>query len=339
MFEEFLRELRQMSQPVEVPIPLELDSKGYLDRCCPHPECQASFKVDSQDWTDKVPDDLATCPKCGGRSEPTTFNTPSQNDYIAAFAEAYMARQLNDAFSRAARKTRRRRMSSELLNVDICVSYKPGAVYEPSSPDATEPLRQDLSCAKCGCHFSTLGAGYFCPACGFNDPLTDVANTIEMSRKTVELLPSLETSFTQSRDVDSAHTFINQLLESQITQLIAAFQRGTEFLFAQLPNAGTFKYDQNTFQRLDDSSTLWKLATGVTYESILTTSEMECLRIMLQRRHKLGHSQGIVDSTYLKKSGDTSYTIGQRLVTTPEHVLELADVLGRLFDGLRRLVP
>jgi DNA-binding IclR family transcriptional regulator len=60
---------------------------------------------------------------------------------------------------------------------------------------------------------------------------------------------------------------------------------------------------------------------------------------MIQRRHKIGHCQGMVDSRYVQQSGDNSYAVGQRLMTTRQHVLELVDILEKLVTGLKGLVP
>ena len=67
-------------------------------------------------------------------------------------------------------------------------------------------------------------------------------------------------------------------------------------------------------------------------------SEMAELAKMIQRRHKLGHSQGMVDQRYVDKSGDGLYSIGQRLVVRPAHVRRLADIVAKPVAGLRGVV-
>lgn len=339
MFDEFIREIKKLEQPVSVPIDLPLDDRGYLDRSCPTRDCRSEFKVQFDDWRDKVPEDYAVCPKCGCRKEPSEFNTEWQNKYIDEFATAYMSDRLNKALSKAARRTRPQRLASGLLNIDMSVSYNAGPVKLVLPPDAAEALRQDLSCEACQCRFSTIGAGYFCPACGSNSPLSDFERTLEMAQKSMDTLPALKKAFVDSHDEDAAADFEQGFLEDQVENLVTAFQRGTETLFARLPNEATFKRDANLFQRLEDASALWKSAAGTGYDEILDPTEYRFLNIMIHRRHKIGHCQSMVDAKYVQKSGDTSYEVGQRLVVEETQVRQLADVLQKLITALRKLVP
>lgn len=339
MFDEIMRELRRLEKPVSVPIDMPLDDKGYFDRKCPHNECGTDFKVLFEDWKQKVTDEFAVCPKCGEKSEPSDFNTPWQQKYIQDCAHAYMSKQLNDALGRAARRTRPQRLASGLLNIEMSLSFKAGSIAMVLPPSAAETLRQDLTCDACSCRYSTIGTGFFCPACGHNSPLKDVESTIEMARKTVEALPALSETLGKLHDPDIAANFEQQLLEDQVENLVTAFQRGTESLFDRLPNPPASKRDANLFQRTKDASALWKSATTVGYEDILDSQDMEFLRIMVSRRHKIGHCQGLVDAKYVQQSGDSAYEVGQRLVSRPQHVLRLASVLESLINGLMALVP
>ena len=137
MFEEFVRELRnlEMSQDIRFPIDIPLDDNGYLDRTCPHSECRENFKVLFDDWRDKVPDAAAFCPKCGAKDDPKQFNTESQNKFIQEVANAYAVEILNQAMSQAARRTRTKKISTGFFDITMDVSYHAGPtpVVLPSS--------------------------------------------------------------------------------------------------------------------------------------------------------------------------------------------------------------
>ena len=64
MFEDLIRELKPLEEPTQVPIEMSLDEDRYFDRACTNPECGVAFKVQFDDWRDKVPDDEAHCPVC-----------------------------------------------------------------------------------------------------------------------------------------------------------------------------------------------------------------------------------------------------------------------------------
>ena len=56
---------------VKIPIDIQLDDKGYLDRRCPGDSCESEFKVFFDDWTDKVLDERVYCPICRHEAEAT----------------------------------------------------------------------------------------------------------------------------------------------------------------------------------------------------------------------------------------------------------------------------
>ena len=50
---------------MEIPITFQSDKKGYFDRECPNENCLYSFKINMNDWKEKVSDEEVHCPMCG----------------------------------------------------------------------------------------------------------------------------------------------------------------------------------------------------------------------------------------------------------------------------------
>jgi len=333
MFEEFQQALRQMPDTFEIEIELPLDAKGYLDRTCSHDECRQPFKVKFEDWRNKASDVVAFCPKCGAETQAENYNTTEQKRYIKEVGEAYVAEQLNQSFSRAARRTPRETIGGPLFKVSMDVSYTPSRPNKPVANVAEEALRQDFQCEECGCRYSAVGAAYFCPACSHNSAAADFDQTIETTLKAVDLLDKIVETVRVSADADAAANIEQQMLEDQIENLVTALQRATECIFENLPNAPSPPF--NVFQRIDHASQLWKQTTGIGYDDILTENELVELKKMVQRRHKFGHSQGMVDQRYIQNSGDVGYSPGQRLVVKRSDVRSLAAIVVKLVGGLR----
>lgn len=153
----------------------------------------------------------------------------------------------------------------------------------------------------------------------------------------MESLDVIATALEAKHDADLAANIVDQILEDQVENLVTAMQRVTEAMFAELLRASSFKVDANLFQRIDDASKVWRDATGSGYDDMLTAAELDFLKIMVQRRHKIGHGQGMVDQRYVEKSGDTSFEPGQRLVVRAGEVIRLASILEQLVVGLRRV--
>ena len=157
-------------------------------------------------------------------------------------------------------------------------------------------------------------------------------------RETVAGLPSVREALAKVSNPETAEDAIRQLREDQFSRLVGAFERLSEALFYQLPNATSHPKKGNVFQRVGDGSKLWHAASGQGYDWHLTAHELDILAQRFQQRHILGHKQGIVDERYTDQSGDKSYIEGQRLVIRAHDVLELADLVQRLAAGLRQTV-
>jgi hypothetical protein len=113
---------------------------------------------------------------------------------------------------------------------------------------------------------------------------------------------------------------------------VTAFQRYAEALYARGPSATAAR--RNAFQNLTEGSDLWHAAFGKRYGDHLDQSQLAAVTRMFQQRHLLAHRQGLVDEDYIKRSGDTSYRIGQRVVIREASVRECLTLAERLAAGM-----
>lgn len=90
-----------MGDIIRVPIKMQSDEKGYIDRECPNEECLFNFKIKLDDWKEKVSDDEVHCPMCGHIDTSDKWWTQQQLDDIrkiaADYAVNYMTRELDKA--------------------------------------------------------------------------------------------------------------------------------------------------------------------------------------------------------------------------------------------------
>lgn len=61
---------------IKIPITLKSDKKGYLDRECPNEDCEYTFKINMEDWENKVSDEEMHCHLCGHIDTSDQWNTP-----------------------------------------------------------------------------------------------------------------------------------------------------------------------------------------------------------------------------------------------------------------------
>lgn len=304
---------------MEVSIPTDED--GYLDRECPNIICKAEFKVQLDDWKDKVRDEEVFCPVCGHCATSDEWFTEFQQKHLKSAFLAEFQPILDNEMKRMARDFNRGMPKGSLISMSM--SYKPSRPVAVVPIEAAELMRQRYVCESCHCQYAAIGAAFFCPACGHNSAITALKETL----LTIRNLPEVRKVLESGLDRDAMTNTYRIVLEENVCKLVAAFQRFSESAFEMLPNACDFKPRRNIFQNLPQSSDLWEKAIGVRYESMLTPNEWEELQCYFQQRHVLAHKDGLVDGEYLKKTCNRQYQAGQRLVVKESEVMRFADLV------------
>ncbi len=335
MFDNIIQELKKLERGIPVSIPIPIDNDGYLDRRCPSEACLADFKVLMEDWDHKFSAAQVFCPICREEAKSTEWNTPEQHEYIGQVGINHIGGIISQALSQDAKDFNRRKCPGF---INISMSYKPGTPTLIVPISAAEELRQKFTCEQCGCRYSSLGAAFFCPACGHNSAESTFSQTIEAVQKSLAALPAIREAVQAVADADAAKNTAREILENSMGRMVGAFQRIAEALFDRTPAATTTRRRKNVFQILTEGSALWRAATGKGYEDLLTPVEMADLVRLFQQRHLLAHCEGIVDQDYIIKSGDTTYAVGQRLVIREGAVSHLAELVTRLTEEMRKLV-
>ena len=288
-----------------------------------------------EDWDHKVSAAQVFCPICREKAKSTEWNTPEQQEYIGQVGGSHIEGIISQALSQDADDFNRRQRPGF---INMSMSYKPGTPTLIVPISAAEELRQKFTCEQCGCRYSSLGAAFFCPACGHNSAESTFSQTIETVQKSLAALPAIRQAVQAAADADAARNTAREILENSMGRMVGAFQRIAEALFDRTPAATTTRRRKNVFQSLPEGSALWRVATGKGYEDLLTSDEMADLVRLFQQRHKLAHCEGIVDQDYIIKSGDTTYAVGQRLVIRDGAVSRLAELVTKLTEEMRKLV-
>ena len=325
MFEEMQRELRRLEDK-EITVSLPSDEEGYFDRECPSSECQFSFKILEDDWLEKVRDEEVFCPFCGHAADSDSWWTQEQLKHAERAAVAEVERSLGQAMKRDADRWNRRQPRSSFITMTMNVDSRPRHV---PIPIAAESMQLRIACPKCECRYAVVGAAFFCPACGHNA----AEQMFSQSMTTiVSALDALDAIREATLDRDAAENTARLLIESGLQHTVMAFQRFAEALYVRYPCAPRAR--RNAFQNLGEADDLWFAATGHRFSDYITVQELESISRHFQRRHLLAHTQGIVDNDYIKRTGDTSYRVGQRLVNSEASVRDCVALITKLASYL-----
>lgn len=315
---------------IEFSVPFPVDDDGYFDRQCAFEGCLREFKVEADDWKEKV-GDTAFCPWCRHEAANTDWFTPKQSQYLQSFAEGFALGYAHEQFRLMVEEFNASRRHGGMLSV--CLTHQNPELPVLVPIKAAEIMLQKLTCGSCGCRFASVGASFFCPACGVDSAPQAFRSTVEIVRRSVT--SGVEALY-ESLDREAAADVARVIIEGAISRLVAAHQKYAEAMFQRSFGIGT-KIPKNVFQRLTEASALWRDQTGTGYEDVLHATEMDQLHMLFQRRHLLEHRDGIVDAEYIAKSKDTTWREGQRLVVTPEDVLLLADLVEKIANGIEAM--
>lgn len=325
MFENLQRELERLSGTMQVTVPLKADPEGYADKECPSPTCLFQFKIYGDDWKAIVRDEEVFCPSCRHAAPAKSWYTAQQIEAAKQYAVGSFVNKINGAIRADAAASKRNQRPGSFLSITLEAKGGRDALLVPVA--AAEPMRLRATCDACGCRYSFVGAAYFCPSCGKNSASHTFAQTLKANRTAAGLGDTLKAML----DADEAEVMTRALLEKAMQDAVTSFQRLSEQLYEERTGAPARR---NAFQNLEAGSDLWAPVLGATYEQLLDAASLGRLRIFYQQRHLLAHQQGIVDADYLTRSGDTTYTVGQRLLIKPANVLEFADLIERLGNAL-----
>lgn len=317
---------------MEIPIELISDSKGYLDRECPNDNCKQTFKVSMEDWKEKFSDEAVYCPVCGHKAKSDKWWTQNQLDEIQnivkSYAFSYIQKELDKSFKNLENAQRN--------NKFFRISFKPGKkISFVNNPIGQSPeWEQDIQCPSCKARFSIIGTPYFCPCCGKNIIEKTFDDSMENIIKMIDSLDELKKFFLESYGEDRSESMCRSILEGTLGDIVSAFQTFAKTVFASLSEK---KVRSNDFQMIQKGSDLFKEACGFGYDSFLAQKEINSLIIAFQKRHLFEHNEGIVDEDYLKKSGDTTYKLNERIILNKKEVIETIHTINKLSVGLKRV--
>ena len=315
---------------IKIPITFNPDEKGYFDRECPNEDCKFNFKINTEDWEEKVSDEEVHCPKCGYVSDASQWFTEKQIKNIekiaTSFAMSYVEAELDKSFKRLERSTRN--------NKYFRITYKPNmkTTFVNNPIGASDSWELEIKCENCGTRYSVIGTAYFCPCCGYNSidhVLENSLITIEnMVKSTDELRELLASKFTR----DETENMINSMIESGFTDVVSAFQN---YMFRFQSMKGEKNSRTNDFQIIERGSNIFRKDFGFGYDDILSKTELDKLHCYFQQRHINQHNGGIIDEKYLEKVPNSVYKLNQRVIIKEGDVLDMLRLISLLVSEIK----
>jgi len=292
----------------EITITLPTDEQGFVGRQCPNPSCRLYFKVKPGTG---LPTEECICPYCGHKQVYGEFLTDDQLEYaksiaIKEFVEPEI-RKLEQSLKGLERSTR-----GSFIQIKAHVRRQPFrlAYYQE------QKLETHVTCDNCGLEFAIYGVFAGCPDCGQLNALRVFEKSIEVARKRLALLDTLEE---EDDDLPSA------MLEDALS--VSAFDSLGKALRRAYPNLLPDR-PRNLFQNLTAlSDALSNTNIGRTLADIIGHEEADFLKKMFQVRHIFEHNMGVVDEDYVQKVPGSAHLKGRRYKLERDEVERFLETL------------
>ncbi len=328
MFEELIKEMGRMNNQ-SVSVPIESDENGYIDKQCPSEECEFIFKVNEEDWGNIFKDEVVWCPLCRHEAPSDQWFTIEQVEHAKAEALAVIQGKINNALRSGAQKFNRSQPRKSFISMSMEV--KGGINRTHIIPaKAAELMQLEIQCEECNSRFAVIGSAYFCPACGYNSVKQTFYDSLRKIRAKKDSIEIVRGALNETIGKDDAELTCRSLIETCLSDGVVAFQKYCEGMYERFGKAPF-----NVFQRLEHGSKLWADAVQRSFSEWLSDDELTALNILYQKRHLFAHNEGFVDSQYIKKSGDSSYKEGQRIVVSGKDVDFLVSAIEKLGNGIQ----
>jgi len=329
MFDKLIRELKALEK-TKISVPIEADKEGYYDKECPNQECLFQFKVQEDDW-ENIFKEQAHCPMCGHMAKRDSWFTTEQIETARVEAIKHVHGRIGQALKAGARDFNSRQSGNSFISMSMSVSGTSPYHYILPVP-AHEEMLLKVTCKKCNSRYAVIGSAFFCPACGHNSAEETFDNSLKKIDAKLKNIPVIRKAV-ETISKDEAETTCRSLVETSLNDCVVAFQRFCEVTYAQLKPSEKIKF--NAFQNLDVGGSYWKSLYDETYTDWLSSSEYNELNQLFQKRHLLSHTEGFVDQKYIDKSGELSYTAGQRIIVKETDVRRLKGLIEKIVNILR----
>lgn len=328
MFEKVSRDLNGLEI---IQVPISADKEGYYDKECPSSSCHFQFKVYKEDWKNIFRDEVVYCPMCRHEAEADEWLTSLQIQEAKDQAIKLIQGRFGRALEAGAREFNSSQAKNSLFKMSISVSGTRPNHYT-LLVGAQQEMNLKIKCRECNSRYSVIGSAFFCPSCGHNSAEETFDNSLNKVAVKLKNLPTIRKTI-EAINKDEAETTCRSLIETSLDECVVAFQRFCEVTFRKLNPLVKVRF--NAFQKLDVGGKYWKELYGESYSDWLTKSEFSKLNELFQKRHLLSHTEGMVDQKYIDRSGDTIYSVGQRIVVKEKDVLKLKNLVEKIIATLR----
>lgn len=207
---------------------------------------------------------------------------------------------------------------------NLCGAYLPLAAYSPVAVKKEDSGDYDVSrmCPHEGVEFAVNGAICRCPLCGIENPLEvtrELAQSVAAEllskpgrQRLIEILGTIVSTF------DGVMRQCNYVARRNLaisSQVVSCLEKQEADEVEPLYKVNHIKSFQNIIAARENMLPYWDMKSVV--------SDWDRFVRVFQKRHLFAHSLGVVDKSYIDKSGDVDAVLGKQVLLTEEMLCSL----------------
>jgi hypothetical protein len=300
---------------IKIPVPLVLDSAGYLGRECPKQDCKKYFKV--LPGTGLKETEHCICPYCGHMDANENFFTEDQ------------VKRLNSAAMNAAHDLILREFKKMEFDMKpregfgIGLSFKVNDMAPiPLHVYSEKDLETYITCGNCTLKYAVYGLFAYCPDCGEPNTLQIFFENIKIIHRAIENSKSVDPKLAQNL-IENAFEDCESTFDAFGRELCNVHR-----LKSNIPE----KIHKLNFQNLDSAKENFKNHFNTDLDSGVSSEEWKIARISFLKRHLLAHKFGIIDEDYIRRSGDIQAIPGRKVSVTSDDTITLIPIIEKLAE-------
>lgn len=292
---------------MELSIPLPRTSSGKSYRLCKNEECvprlflladntnSLEIKKEFKGMIKRIPGEPGTtCPYCGLDGDDQDFIHPADIESAQKYVEWAAVQDMEDQVVKILKGLETRNRSSSGISIKVNVEKSrrfPPHVWR-------EDLLRNLSCDICGREYGVYAIALLCPDCGAPNIHVHFQRELELVEKQIELAGNVD-----ENDQELAYRLLGNAHEDILTAFETYLKAIYKYLIIQrFPKEEADKLVGkkaigNAFQNIERGSKLFNILGLNLYKDLLE-SDIEFLKLNIDKRHVVGHNLSIADEAY-----------------------------------------
>jgi hypothetical protein len=310
---------------LSIPLPKTPSGKSY--RLCPGADCTPRLFLfgnapldrhvseEYQHIVRRLPNTAGTtCPYCGFDGPDDEFIHPEDIKAVQELVKWSAGQDVHDFMEGLASDFNRSMGKAGGNLFSVKMDIKSSTLSRPHV--WREDLLRNLACDICGREYSVYAIGLFCPDCGSCNVHVHFRREIELVNQQIALADEVGAEGDQElayRLLGNAHEDVLTAYETYLKSIYRYLAK-RDLSAEEAKRISSKQFVGNRFQNIDRGRVLFE-KIGIDLYSQVKESDLNFLRMNIEKRHVVGHNLSMVDETYIEvdqteQPGETVQLLG-----------------------------